>query len=122
MREITRRIRSRGCPGAVAGRRSGAGEDPLGRLRSAAQARAAAESQLGTVGSGNHYVNLMEDEEGRIWSACTSGRVASATGPRPDPRAAEGLRFGDRAHEGEMDSPLVLFEIESESARRMSRR
>ena len=26
-----------------------------------------AESQLGTVGSGNHYVNLMEDEEGRIW-------------------------------------------------------
>jgi tRNA-splicing ligase RtcB (3'-phosphate/5'-hydroxy nucleic acid ligase) len=26
-----------------------------------------AESQLGTVGSGNHYVNLMEDEAGRIW-------------------------------------------------------
>src|SRR4051794_34995009 len=26
-----------------------------------------AESQLGTVGSGNHYVNLMEDEEGRVW-------------------------------------------------------
>ena len=26
-----------------------------------------AESQLGTVGSGNHYVNLMEDEQGRVW-------------------------------------------------------
>ena len=26
-----------------------------------------AESQLGTVGSGNHYVNVMEDEDGRIW-------------------------------------------------------
>jgi tRNA-splicing ligase RtcB (3'-phosphate/5'-hydroxy nucleic acid ligase) len=26
-----------------------------------------AESQLGTVGSGNHYVNVMEDEQGRIW-------------------------------------------------------
>src|SRR5215208_1246534 len=26
-----------------------------------------AESQLGTVGSGNHYVNLMEDEQGRMW-------------------------------------------------------
>src|SRR5215218_8967374 len=26
-----------------------------------------AENQLGTVGSGNHYVNLMEDEQGRIW-------------------------------------------------------
>ena len=23
--------------------------------------------QLGTVGSGNHYVNLMEDEDGRVW-------------------------------------------------------
>ncbi|HEX8122160.1 MAG TPA: RtcB family protein [Solirubrobacteraceae bacterium] len=26
-----------------------------------------AASQLGTVGSGNHYVNLMEDEEGFVW-------------------------------------------------------
>jgi len=26
-----------------------------------------AESQLGTVGSGNHYVSVMEDEGGRIW-------------------------------------------------------
>ena len=26
-----------------------------------------AESQLGTVGSGNHYVNLMEDDEDRVW-------------------------------------------------------
>ena len=24
-------------------------------------------SQLGTVGSGNHYVNLMEDDEGKVW-------------------------------------------------------
>jgi tRNA-splicing ligase RtcB len=27
---------------------------------------------------------------------------------------AEGLRFGDHAHEGEMDSPPVLFELDSE--------
>src|SRR5262245_11826858 len=26
-----------------------------------------AESQLGTVGSGNHYVNLMADEQDRVW-------------------------------------------------------
>src|ERR687885_77334 len=26
-----------------------------------------AEAQLGTVGSGNHFVNLFEDEEGHIW-------------------------------------------------------
>ena len=29
--------------------------------------RQKAVSQLGTVGSGNHYVNVMEDEAGRIW-------------------------------------------------------
>ncbi len=26
-----------------------------------------AENQLGTVGSGNHYVDIFEDEEGHIW-------------------------------------------------------
>src|SRR5688500_3049561 len=74
-----------------------------------------AESQLGTVGSGNHYVNLMEDEEGRIWVGVHFGsrgfghRTASGF-----LALAEGLRFGDRAHEAEMDSPPVLFEIDSE--------
>src|SRR4051794_4299905 len=28
---------------------------------------ALADKQLGTVGSGNHYVNLMEDETGLVW-------------------------------------------------------
>jgi tRNA-splicing ligase RtcB (3'-phosphate/5'-hydroxy nucleic acid ligase) len=26
-----------------------------------------ARAQLGTVGSGNHYVDIFEDEQGRIW-------------------------------------------------------
>jgi tRNA-splicing ligase RtcB (3'-phosphate/5'-hydroxy nucleic acid ligase) len=26
-----------------------------------------AASQLGTVGSGNHFVDLFEDEQGRLW-------------------------------------------------------
>ncbi len=74
-----------------------------------------AESQLGTVGSGNHYVNLMEDEEGRIWIGVHFGsrgfghRTASGF-----LALAQGLKFGDRAHEGEMDSPPVLFEVGSE--------
>ena len=74
-----------------------------------------AESQLGTVGSGNHYVNVMEDEEGRIWVGVHFGsrgfghRTASGF-----LALAQGLRFGERAHEGEMDSPPVLFEIGSE--------
>src|SRR5262249_41919053 len=68
MGEITRRI-SFGM-GVPATERS---DHPvLDRIRSAdfaPQRKLAhlAESQLGTVGSGNHYVNLMEDEQNRIW-------------------------------------------------------
>src|ERR687896_121108 len=44
-----------------------------------------AESQLGTVGSGNHYVNLMEDEEGHVWVGVhfgSRGVCRSAAGQR----------------------------------------
>jgi len=74
-----------------------------------------AESQLGTVGSGNHYVNLMEDEDGRIWVGVHFGSRGFGHKTASGFLAlAQGLRFGDRAHEGEMDSPPVLFEIDSE--------
>jgi tRNA-splicing ligase RtcB len=74
-----------------------------------------ARSQLGTVGSGNHYVNLLEDEEGRIWVGVHFGsrgfghRTASGF-----LALAQGRAFGERAHEGGMDSPPVLFEAGSE--------
>src|SRR5919199_1077018 len=74
-----------------------------------------AASQLGTVGSGNHYVNLMEDEERLVWIGVHFGsrgfghRTASGF-----LALAQGLDFGERAHEGEMDSPPVLFEVGSE--------
>jgi tRNA-splicing ligase RtcB (3'-phosphate/5'-hydroxy nucleic acid ligase) len=74
-----------------------------------------AESQLGTVGSGNHYVNLMEDEEGRIWVGVHFGSRGFGHKTASGFLAlAEGKRFGERAVEGEMDSPPVLFEIGSE--------
>jgi tRNA-splicing ligase RtcB (3'-phosphate/5'-hydroxy nucleic acid ligase) len=74
-----------------------------------------AESQLGTVGSGNHYVNLMEDEEGLIWVGVHFGSRGFGHKTASGFLAlAEGLRFGDRAHEGEMDSPPVLFDIDSD--------
>ena len=74
-----------------------------------------AESQLGTVGSGNHYVNLMEDEEGRIWVGVHFGSRGFGHKTASGFLAlAQGLRFGERAHEGEMDSPPVLFESGSE--------
>lgn len=74
-----------------------------------------AESQLGTVGSGNHYVNVMEDEEGRIWVGVHFGSRGFGHKTASGFLAlAQGLAFGAKAHEGEMDSPPVLFPIDSE--------
>jgi tRNA-splicing ligase RtcB len=74
-----------------------------------------AESQLGTVGSGNHYVNLMEDEEGRIWIGVHFGSRGFGHKTASGFLAlAQGLPFDGRAREGEMDSPPVLFEVGSE--------
>lgn len=74
-----------------------------------------AESQLGTVGSGNHYVNLMEDEEGKIWVGVHFGSRGFGHKTASGFLAlAQGLAFDARASEGEMDSPPVLFEADSE--------
>jgi tRNA-splicing ligase RtcB (3'-phosphate/5'-hydroxy nucleic acid ligase) len=74
-----------------------------------------AESQLGTVGSGNHYVNVMEDEDGRIWVGVHFGSRGFGHKTASGFLAlAEGLPFDGRAQEGEMDSPPVLFEVGSE--------
>jgi tRNA-splicing ligase RtcB len=74
-----------------------------------------AESQLGTVGSGNHYVNLMEDEEGHIWVGVHFGSrgfgFKTASGFLA---LAQGRAFEAHAREGGMDSPPVLFEVGSE--------
>ena len=74
-----------------------------------------AESQLGTVGSGNHYVNLMEDDGGKIWVGVHFGSRGFGHKTASGFLAlAQGLPFGSRAHEGEMDSPPVLFPADSE--------
>jgi tRNA-splicing ligase RtcB (3'-phosphate/5'-hydroxy nucleic acid ligase) len=74
-----------------------------------------AESQLGTVGSGNHYVNLMEDEEGRIWVGVHFGSRGFGHKTASGFLAlAQGLPFDGRATEGEMDAPPVLFLVDSE--------
>ncbi len=66
-----------------------------------------AESQLGTVGSGNHYVNLMADEQDRVWVGVHFGSRGFGHKTASDFLAlAEGKR--------EMDSPPVLFEVGSE--------
>src|SRR4051812_15693271 len=74
-----------------------------------------AESQLGTVGSGNHYVNVMADEDDRVWVGVHFGsrgfghRTASGF-----LALAQGLAFDARAHEGEMDSPPTLLPVDSD--------
>src|SRR3954463_13122901 len=74
-----------------------------------------AESQLGTVGSGNHYVNVMADEDEGRWG----GVPFRSPGVGPHTASgflalAQGLQFGEKAHEGEMDSPPVLFPADRE--------
>jgi tRNA-splicing ligase RtcB len=42
-------------------------DDPAWTLPAVAPHKKVAQEQLGTVGSGNHYVDLLEDEQGRTW-------------------------------------------------------
>jgi tRNA-splicing ligase RtcB len=116
MREITRRI-SFGM-GMAARERV---EHPvLEKIRTAGFApqrklAGLAESQLGTVGSGNHFVNVFEDEEGLVWVGVHFGSRGFGHKTASGFLAlAQGLPFEGRAREGEMDSPPVLFPVESE--------
>ena len=42
-------------------------DDPVWSLAAVKPHKELARSQLGTIGSGNHYVDLLEDEQGRTW-------------------------------------------------------
>jgi tRNA-splicing ligase RtcB len=74
-----------------------------------------AKNQLGTVGSGNHYVDLFADQQGRLWIGVHFGsrgfghRTASGF-----LALAKGRQFDDKVPEGEMDSPPVLFRVDSQ--------
>lgn len=74
-----------------------------------------ARNQLGTVGSGNHFVDLFEDEEGFIWIGVHFGsRGFGHKTTMGFIALSQGLRFGDKASEGGMDSPPILFDLHSE--------
>lgn len=74
-----------------------------------------AAKQLGTVGAGNHYVNVMADEDDRVWVGCHFGsrgfghRTASGF-----LAMAKGLRFDERVSEGEMEAPPDILDVEGE--------
>jgi tRNA-splicing ligase RtcB len=42
-------------------------EDPAWAHPAVSSLKRMAQEQLGTIGSGNHYVDLLEDERGRVW-------------------------------------------------------
>ncbi|GAB2546687.1 RtcB family protein [Rufibacter soli] len=73
-----------------------------------------AAEQLGTVGSGNHFIDLFEDEEGYLWIGVHFGSRGfghrTATGFIA---MSQGLGFFDKAKEGPMDGPPILFDIKS---------
>jgi tRNA-splicing ligase RtcB len=102
--------------------------DEIERAEFAPQRKLAglARKQLGTVGSGNHYVNLFADEQDTVWVGVhfgsrgfghrtASGFLALAQGLPFDAEARK--RRGLRVRQGEMDSPPVLFEADSDVGR-----
>lgn len=73
-----------------------------------------AAAQLGTIGSGNHFVDLFEDEQGRLWVGVHFGSRGfghrTATGFLA---LSKGLDFEERSVEGGMHSPPVLFRTDA---------
>lgn len=73
-----------------------------------------AAGQLGTVGAGNHYVDLFHDETGRVWVGVHFGSRGfghkTASGFLS---MAAGGTFDGRGVEGEMDAPPDVFHLAS---------
>lgn len=70
--------------------------------------------QLGTVGAGNHYVDLFRDEEDYIWVGVHFGSRGFGHKTASGFLAmAQGKAFDEGGKDGEMDSPPVLFHVDS---------
>jgi tRNA-splicing ligase RtcB len=76
-----------------------------------------AAEQLGTVGGGNHYVDLYRDDQGWLWVAVHFG--SRGFGHRTTMgfiSLAHGHSFEDHVPEGSMDAPPILFDASTELA------
>lgn len=70
--------------------------------------------QLGTVGSGNHFVDLFEDEEGWLWIGIHFGsRGFGHKTTMGFISLSKGKKFDEHAPEGGMDAPPILFDAGS---------
>jgi tRNA-splicing ligase RtcB len=75
-----------------------------------------AANQLGTVGSGNHYVDVFEGADGFVWVGVHFGsRGFGHKTATMFLNVAKGLPIDARASDGEMMSPPQVFSIDSES-------
>lgn len=73
-----------------------------------------ASNQLGTVGSGNHYVDLFVDEKDRVWIGVHFGSRGFGHKTASGFLAlAQGKGFEDRGTETSMDSAPTLFSTSS---------
>lgn len=75
-----------------------------------------AQSQLGTVGSGNHYVDIFEDvNDGDVWVGVHFGSRGfghkTATGFL---NLANGRKFSDKAPGEKIEQPPTLLDVDSE--------
>lgn len=74
-----------------------------------------AKEQLGTVGSGNHFIDLFEDEDGFLWIGNHFGSRGfghkTATGFMA---MAQGLKFNEKCKEGSMDSKPILLDMNTQ--------
>jgi tRNA-splicing ligase RtcB (3'-phosphate/5'-hydroxy nucleic acid ligase) len=77
-------------------------DDPAWQIPAVARLRDKAADQLGTVGSGNHYVDIFSDEEGYVWIGVHFGSRGFGHGI-----ATHYLEQGG-AQNGMMAEPLVL--------------
>jgi tRNA-splicing ligase RtcB (3'-phosphate/5'-hydroxy nucleic acid ligase) len=66
--------------------------------------------QLGTVGAGNHYVDLFADDQDQVWVGVHFGSRGFGHKTASGFLAlAQGLPFDGRASEGEMEAPPTLL-------------
>lgn len=70
-----------------------------------------AAKQLGTVGSGNHFVDLFSDEVGKLWIGVHFGSRGFGHKTTTGFMALHaGKEFTDKAKEGSMDGDPILFD------------
>lgn len=73
-----------------------------------------AKEQLGTVGSGNHFVDLFKDSDGYLWIGVHFGSRGFGHKTACGFIAlSQGLKFEEKGREGSMDAPPILLEANS---------